>query len=203
MSVTSVRSATEFTRTVFARDDMRPMRLWTSCLWNGVTLSVSTTLKCQDRVWGQTWVFAHRRRRNPLDSWFRSLLGRPIPIRTTDASITPKRVELRFPWPWNSRLVFLHPTESVYTSIREFLGYHEITLHHLEKERTIDAIVLGILDRHTVRVIFWPGVGLANGGIPCEVPVGLIPMELRMPNTRLSVTVQNGDIVRIAPAQSS
>lgn len=201
MPVTSLRLPSQSIRTVFADNESRPMRLWTSCASNGVTLSVTTTLECAGKTWDQTWVLVHRRRINPIDSWFRSILGRPIPIRSKDAIVSPRRIEIRLPWPWNSRLIFVRPSELLYRKVREFLGSHVSFLHHLSNERTIDAVVFAKLKHETIRIVLHHGAGLADGGIHVEVPLSLVPQDLRIPNTRLSVTVQNGEIVRIGAAE--
>jgi len=38
-----------------------------------------------------------------------------------------------------------------------------------------------------MRIILLPGVGLANGGAPRDIPMDLIPFDLRVPNARLWV----------------
>lgn len=49
----------------------------------------------------------------------------------------------------------------------------------------VPAIVFACLKAAELRIIAHPGVGLADGGIPVDVPVGMIPADLRLPNTRL------------------
>jgi hypothetical protein len=51
----------------------------------------------------------------------------------------------------------------------------------------VPAIVFGCLLDGELRIILLPGVGLANGGAPRDVPVKLVPHELRLPNTKLWV----------------
>ena len=48
----------------------------------------------------------------------------------------------------------------------------------------VPAVVFACLLPGELRIIVEPGVGLAGGG-PWDVPVDLIPFELRMPNTPL------------------
>jgi hypothetical protein len=45
------------------------------------------------------------------------------------------------------------------------------------------ARVLACLRPGYLRVIVHPGVGLADGGIQTDVPMDLIPFDLRMPNS--------------------
>ena len=47
------------------------------------------------------------------------------------------------------------------------------------------AVVFARLLPCELRIIVRPGAGLADGGAPWNVPVELIPPELRMPNTAL------------------
>lgn len=49
----------------------------------------------------------------------------------------------------------------------------------------VPAVVFACLIPGEIRVILHPGVGLAEGGAPRDVPVDQIPFELRMPNTPL------------------
>ena len=49
----------------------------------------------------------------------------------------------------------------------------------------VPAEVLACLAPGELRIIVLPEVGHVNGGVPRDVPVELIPPELRMPNTRL------------------
>jgi hypothetical protein len=47
----------------------------------------------------------------------------------------------------------------------------------------VQAVVFGCLIPGELRVILNPGVGLADGGSPADVPVEAIPPDLRVPNT--------------------
>jgi hypothetical protein len=49
----------------------------------------------------------------------------------------------------------------------------------------VPAQVLACLVPGAVRIILLPGVGHVDGGAPRDVPVELVPLALRMPNTRL------------------
>ncbi len=49
----------------------------------------------------------------------------------------------------------------------------------------VPAEVLACLVTGELRIIVLPGDGHVNGGVPRDVPAELIPPELRMPNTRL------------------
>ncbi|MEM8637009.1 MAG: hypothetical protein AAGF33_18750 [Pseudomonadota bacterium] len=57
--------------------------------------------------------------------------------------------------------------------------------------------VIAVLTECTVRFLLQPGYGLADGGIPTEVPLDVVPPELRMPNTMLTVTVENGNTTNV------
>lgn len=49
----------------------------------------------------------------------------------------------------------------------------------------VPAVVFACLLPGELRIMMLPGVGLADGGAPRDVPIDLIPLELRMPNTPL------------------
>lgn len=51
----------------------------------------------------------------------------------------------------------------------------------------VPAVVFACLLNGELRITLFPGVGLADGGVPRDVPVELIPLELRLPNTKLWV----------------
>lgn len=61
----------------------------------------------------------------------------------------------------------------------------------------IPARVIAVLTRSTIQLLLLPGFGLADGGIPTEVPLELVPPEMRMPNTTLTVTMTNGSVTNI------
>jgi hypothetical protein len=49
----------------------------------------------------------------------------------------------------------------------------------------VPAVVFGCLLPDELRIVVQPGVGMADGGIPLDVAINKIPVELRFPNTRL------------------
>jgi hypothetical protein len=51
--------------------------------------------------------------------------------------------------------------------------------------RRVPASVFAALAPGTLRLTLFPGLGMADGGIPLDVPVEDIPPDLRMPNTLL------------------
>ena len=54
-----------------------------------------------------------------------------------------------------------------------------------QSDECVPAVVFACLLPGELRIIVRPGAGLADGGVPWNVPVELIPPELRMPNTPL------------------
>jgi len=64
-------------------------------------------------------------------------------------------------------------------------------------ERT-PARVLACLGGREIRIILFPGFGLADGGIPMDVPLDQIPLELRTPNTLLWLEFDNDRNIREA-----
>jgi hypothetical protein len=49
------------------------------------------------------------------------------------------------------------------------------------------ARVLGCLRNGEITVILCDGIGLANGGSSAELPIHMIPVDLRMPNSEFYV----------------
>ena len=49
----------------------------------------------------------------------------------------------------------------------------------------VPAVVFGCLLPRELKIVVFPGVGLADGGILRDVSMELVPFELRMPNTPL------------------
>lgn len=45
------------------------------------------------------------------------------------------------------------------------------------------ARVLGCLTPNTITVVVLPDNGMADGGVPTQLPVEMVPPELRMPNS--------------------
>ena len=59
----------------------------------------------------------------------------------------------------------------------------------------VPAVVFACLLPGELRIILHPGVGLADGGAPHDVPAALVPPDLWLPNTPL--WVQLGDDMRV------
>ena len=55
-----------------------------------------------------------------------------------------------------------------------------------ETER-LPAVVFACLLAGELRLLIFPGTGLADGGIHIDVPISLVPKALRIPNTKLWV----------------
>jgi hypothetical protein len=55
----------------------------------------------------------------------------------------------------------------------------------------VPAEVFACLIPGELRIILYPGVGLADGGSHRDVPTCIVPPELRMPNTPLWVQIDN------------
>lgn len=51
----------------------------------------------------------------------------------------------------------------------------------------VPAEVFACLTLGEMRIMVLPGVGLANGGAPWDIPMSLVPFELRLPNTPIWV----------------
>jgi hypothetical protein len=62
----------------------------------------------------------------------------------------------------------------------------------------VPAVVLACNIPGENRIVLHPGVGLANGGAPRDVPLDLVPPELRLPNTPLWVQLDDAmGVVRV------
>lgn len=62
----------------------------------------------------------------------------------------------------------------------------------------VPAVVFACLAPGEIRILLHPGVGLANGGTPWDVPVCVIPPELRIPNTPLWIQLDESmHVVRV------
>ena len=59
----------------------------------------------------------------------------------------------------------------------------------LERVYRARARVIGCLSHGWLRVILCPGHGLADGGIPADIPINSIPFDLRMPNAEFFVLI--------------
>jgi hypothetical protein len=55
----------------------------------------------------------------------------------------------------------------------------------------VPAEVFACLQPGELRIILYPGVGLANGGAPRDVPAALVPPDLWVPNTPLWVELDD------------
>ena len=66
--------------------------------------------------------------------------------------------------------------------MKEYLGKNKYPREWL---KTILAVVLACLRPGELRIIFHPGSGLANGGIPRDIPTNLVPPDWRMPSTQV------------------
>jgi hypothetical protein len=49
------------------------------------------------------------------------------------------------------------------------------------------AIVLGYVSPNYLRVVVMPGVGMVDGGIQHDLPLEIVPPDLRMPNSEFTV----------------
>jgi len=49
------------------------------------------------------------------------------------------------------------------------------------------AEVCGPIGNSEMRILLLPGVGQVDGGVPCDIPMEIVPLELRVPNTSLWV----------------
>jgi hypothetical protein len=56
----------------------------------------------------------------------------------------------------------------------------------------VPAIVFACLIPGELRIVLHPGSGMADGGIPMNIPVEEIPFDLRTPNTPLFISFDQG-----------
>lgn len=63
----------------------------------------------------------------------------------------------------------------------------------------LHAKVLGCLAPGKLTIVLGPDIGLLDGGIPIEIPMEIVPFDLRMPNSRFYVVQDfaGGEIVSI------
>lgn len=77
-----------------------------------------------------------------------------------------------------------------------------LMVHNPDGSHMIHAKVIGALHPGLVTVRIGTGSGMLNGGIDLDVPIELIPIELRMPNSEFMLifdaTQKPSDIERIA-----
>lgn len=58
--------------------------------------------------------------------------------------------------------------------------------------------VFACLRTGEIQIALLPGVGLADGGIPYDVPLEIVPFELRAPNTEVWLRLdKRGQIVEV------
>ena len=70
--------------------------------------------------------------------------------------------------------------------------------HPREWREQVPAVVFASLRPGEIRLIIFPRYGLADGGVPYNVPTENIPRELRVPNTELWVQLDDGmNVVRV------
>ncbi len=67
----------------------------------------------------------------------------------------------------------------------------------------IPATVMAVLTRTSIKIILHPGLGMVDGGIPVEISLDLVPFALRLPNTRLTVTMRKACIVAVRSRDES
>lgn len=68
--------------------------------------------------------------------------------------------------------------------------------------KRVPATVFASLLPGEIRITLFPSVGLADGGVARDVPTNLIPHELRMPNTKLWLELnQQMEIVQVTKRQ--
>jgi hypothetical protein len=64
--------------------------------------------------------------------------------------------------------------------------------------RRVPALVFCSLKAGEIRLLLHPQSGLADGGAPRDVPVELVPVSLRMPNTALWAELDDAlNVVRV------
>lgn len=68
----------------------------------------------------------------------------------------------------------------------------------------VPAVVFACLRPGELRIILHPGVGLADGGAPHDVPAAMVPPDLWLPNTPLWVQLDDDmRVVRVWRRESS
>jgi hypothetical protein len=64
-------------------------------------------------------------------------------------------------------------------------------------EMEVNARVIYVVNRETIQILLAPGCDHLNGGVPIDIPIDLVPAELRIPSTDLIVTRRNGEVVAV------
>jgi hypothetical protein len=61
------------------------------------------------------------------------------------------------------------------------------------------ATVLGCLENGYLTIILCPEIRMANGGVPVILPMQMIPIDLRMPNSKFDIMreVASGNFVKV------
>lgn len=78
----------------------------------------------------------------------------------------------------------------------------ERSAKYTPEQLRVPAEVFACLRNGELRIILFPGVGIADGGAPRDVPIDLIPMALRLPNTKLWVQLnQSLDVESVGPRE--
>lgn len=69
--------------------------------------------------------------------------------------------------------------------------------HTTSQTRDVPASVRAVVSRHTIQIVLLPGVGMADGGIPVDLPIEMVPVRVRLPNSLLTVTMDGADVVAV------
>ncbi|GAB5442707.1 MAG: hypothetical protein Fues2KO_30560 [Fuerstiella sp.] len=63
--------------------------------------------------------------------------------------------------------------------------------------RHLPASIRAVASRRTIQIVLLPGVGLADGDILYNLPIKMLSIDLRLPNTALTVTIKDGNVVAV------
>jgi hypothetical protein len=72
--------------------------------------------------------------------------------------------------------------------------------HHYPREwnERVPAVVMACLLPSELRIVLHPGVGLVDGGVPLDIPMDIVPLELRLPDKLLWIRFdENNNVVRV------
>jgi hypothetical protein len=61
----------------------------------------------------------------------------------------------------------------------------------------VPARVMYMPTRDTVKILLAPGQGMVDGGVSADIPLELVPVDLRIPNKELLVTIRNGSVTHV------